>query len=103
MDKANGIRARFFNQSMFTIDLTVKNTPYPLSVQRKSEEDALALYKQIVDIMGSGHSQILELTCEKQPEKKIAVVSGEISAVQLSQKSSSAATGRTPGFVALAE
>jgi hypothetical protein len=103
MDEANGIRARFVNQSMFTIDLTVKNTPYPLSVQRKSEEDAEALYKQIVDIMRSGQSQILELTCDKQPEKKIAVVSGEISAVQLSQKSSSAATGRTPGFVALAE
>jgi hypothetical protein len=88
---------------MFTIDLTLKNTPFPISVQRKSAEDAETLYKQIVEIMGSGHSQILELTCEKQPEKKIAVISGEILAVQISQKSSTAATGRPPGFFALAE
>lgn len=87
---------------MFTIDLTVKNTPFPLSVQRKSQEDAEALYKQIVDIMRSGYSQILELTCEKQPEKKVAVVTSEITAVQISQKSSTAST-RPPGFFALAE
>jgi hypothetical protein len=88
---------------MFTIDLILKNTPFPLSVQRKAVEDAEALYSQILDTMRSGQSQILELTCEKQPEKKIAVVSSEITAVQLSEKSSSASTGRPPGFFALAE
>lgn len=88
---------------MFTIDLTVKNTPFPLSVQRKSPEDAEALYKEILDTMRSGQPQILELTCEKQPEKKIAVLSSEISAVQLSQKASGAAAGRPPGFFALTE
>lgn len=88
---------------MFTIDLTLKNTPFPVSVQRKSAEDAEALYGQIVDTMRGGHSQILELTCEKQPEKKVAVVSSEITAVQISQKSSSASTGRPPGFYALTE
>lgn len=87
---------------MFTIDLTVKNTPFPLSVQRKSADDAEALYKQIVDIMREGHSQILELTCEKQAEKKVAVISGEITSVQISQKSSTAST-RPPGFFALTE
>lgn len=88
---------------MFTIDLILKNTPFPLSVQRKTVEDAELLYRQILDTMRSGESQILELTCEKQPEKKIAVVSSEITAVQLSEKSSGASTGRPPGFFALAE
>lgn len=88
---------------MFTIDLTVKNTPFPLSVQRKSEEDAENLYKQILETIRSGNPQILELTCEKQPEKKIAVLTSEISAIQLSQKSSTASAGRPPGFFALAE
>lgn len=88
---------------MFTIDLTVKHTPFPLSVQRKSEEDAENLYKEILETMRSGNPQLLELTCEKQPEKKIAVLTSEISAIQLSQKSSTASAGRPPGFFALAE
>lgn len=86
---------------MFTIDLTLKNTPFPLSAQRKSEEDAHALYNQILEAMRSGNPQILELTCEKQPEKKIAVLIGEISAVQISQKSGANATGRAPGFFSM--
>lgn len=86
---------------MFTIDLTLKNTPFPLSVQRKSEEDAHALYNQILEALRSGNPQILELTCEKQPEKKIAVLVSEVTAVQISQKSGGAATGRPPGFFAV--
>ena len=88
---------------MFTIDLTLKNTPFPLSVQRKSEEDAQALYNQILEALRSGNPQVLELTCEKQPEKKIALLIGEVSAIQISQKSGAAAAGRPPGFFAMAE
>jgi hypothetical protein len=43
------------------------------------------------------------LTCEKQPDKKVAVLSDQISAVIVSQKDSAAATGRVPGFLSLAE
>ncbi|MBD2185616.1 hypothetical protein [Aerosakkonema funiforme] len=88
---------------MFTIDLTLKNTPFPLSVQRKSEDEAQQLYNRVLDAMRSGSSQILELTCDKQPEKKIAVLSTEITAVQISQKSGAAAAGRPPGFFAMSE
>ncbi len=86
---------------MFTIDIILKYTPAPFSVQRKSAEDAESLYQQVIESLRSGNPQILELTCEKMPEKKIAVVTSEISGVQISQKSGAAATGRPPGFVAL--
>lgn len=89
---------------MFTIDIILKYVPMPLSVQRKSEEDAQKVYQEVLEAIGSGNPALLELTCEKMPEKKITVKTSEISAVQISQKSGAAATGRPPGFaVTLAE
>lgn len=88
---------------MFTIDLTLKNTPFPLSVQRKSVEDAEAVYKQIMEAMQSGNPEIVELTCDRQTEKKVAIRASEISGVQMSQKDGAAASGRSPGFFAMTE
>ena len=88
---------------MFTIDLTLKNTPLPLSVQRKSPEEAEATFQEILKAMRSASPQLLELGCDRQPEKKIGVFSDQISAVIISEKSSTAASGRPPGFFALAE
>ncbi len=86
---------------MFSIDLIVKYTAMPLSVQRKSEEDAEAVYQQVLAALRSPQPQLVELTCEKQPEKKVAVFSNEIAAVMVSQKTGASATGRPPGFVSL--
>lgn len=88
---------------MFTIDLTLKNTPFPLQVQRKSEEEASAVYKQILEAMRSGSSDILELTCDDKTEKKVAVRASEIAGMQMSVKSGMAAGSRPPGFFALSE
>jgi hypothetical protein len=85
---------------MFTIDLTLKNTPFPLSVQRKSAEEAEAAYKEILEAMRTGQPEILEITCDRQTEKKVAIRASEISGVQMSQKDSAAA-GKTPGFFAM--
>jgi hypothetical protein len=52
--------------------------------------------------MRSPNPELLELTCEKQTDKKVAVLSDQISAVIVSQKSGAASTGRVPGFVTLA-
>lgn len=84
---------------MFTIDLIVKYTPVPLSVQRKTAEDAETVYQQVLEAIRSPESRLVELTCEKQPEKKVAVLSSDISAVVISQKSGAAAAGKSPGFV----
>ena len=87
---------------MFILDVTLKNTPVSLSVQRKSEEDAKAVYRQVLEAMQSGNPVTLELTCEQQPGKTVAVLVSEISAVQMAEKTSSAtASGRPPGFFSL--
>lgn len=88
---------------MFSIDLVVKYTPVPMAVQRNSEDEAKAVYQQILEAMQSGSPKILELTCDRTPDKKIAILSSEITAVQLSQKTGGAASGRPPGFFALTE
>ena len=87
---------------MFTIDLTLRNVPFPVSLERKSEEDAEALYQEILAAMGSGKPEILELKSEGKQEKKIAIRSSEISGIQMTQKEGSGASaGRQPGFFAL--
>ncbi len=88
---------------MFTIDLSIKNTAFPISVQRKSAEDAEAIYQLILAAMRSGNPDIVELKCEGKTEKKIAVRASEISGVQIVQKDGVAVGGgRAPGFFALA-
>ncbi|BFM40900.1 hypothetical protein [Synechocystis sp. LKSZ1] len=88
---------------MISIDLTLKYSPVPVSVQRKEAADAEALYAQITAAMRSATPELLELTCEKQTEKKVALMSDQISAVILSQKDGSAVAGKVPGFFALAQ
>lgn len=85
---------------MFSIDLSLKYSPMPVSVQRKEAETAAALYQEIINAMQSGQPQLLQLTCEKQTEKKVALFSDQISAVIVSQKDGSAAAGRAAGFYA---
>jgi hypothetical protein len=85
---------------MFTIDLSLKYSPMPVSVQRKESEAAEALYQEIINAMQSGQPQLLQLTCDKQPEKKVALFSDQISAVIMSQKDGAAAAGRAAGFFA---
>ncbi|MFM2378647.1 MAG: hypothetical protein RLZZ143_1225 [Cyanobacteriota bacterium] len=87
---------------MYSIDITLKLSPIPISVQRKEEAAADALYQTITNAMRSPNPELLELTCEKQTDKKVAVLSDQISAVIVSQKSGAASTGKAAGFVALA-
>lgn len=87
---------------MFTIELTLKHTALPLSVQKKSQEEAEAVYGSIVEELRNGSSKLLELTCDQQPHKKISVLAGEVAAIQMFEKTSTAtASGRPPGFFAL--
>jgi hypothetical protein len=87
---------------MFTIDLSLRNTAFPISVQRKSAEDAEAVYQLILAAIRSGSPDVVELKCEGKTEKKIAVRASEISGVQISQKDGvTTGGGRPPGFAAL--
>ena len=88
---------------MISINVTLKYSPMPVSVERKEAVDAEALYAQLTAAMRSPTPELLELTCEKQTEKKVAIMSDQISAVILSQKDGSNAAGKTPGFFNLAQ
>ena len=85
---------------MFTIDVVLQDIPLPISVQRKELESAEALYQEILQAMRSGSSELMELTCEKEENKKVAVKSDRICAVKLDKKTGGMAEGRVPGFFA---
>ena len=70
---------------MFNIELLLKNSNSVLLVQRKSQEEAKALFEQILVAIDANKIQTLKLTCDRQPQKITAVLSSEIAAVQLSE------------------
>jgi len=86
---------------MYLIEITLKANPIALVVQRKDLEAADQLYKSILETLKTGHPKILELTCERQPEKKVAVLTAEITGIQISEKSSANSNlGLRAGFTA---
>ncbi len=87
---------------MYTIEVTLRGTPLALAVQRKETEDAEALYQTILKAIQSPTPQLLELTCDRETDKKVGVLSNEISAVQISDKSTGGSGAKVPGFFAAA-
>jgi predicted negative regulator of RcsB-dependent stress response len=84
---------------MYVIEILLKNTAMPMSVQRKTVEEATSVYQQVLDAMRAEQASLLELACDRQPEKKIAVMTNLIVATQMYEKSGAAASGKTPGFM----
>lgn len=87
---------------MFTIDIVLQDISLPISVQRKEAEAAESLYQKLLQAMRSGNSELMELTCDKDEDKKVAVKSNLICAVSVNKKSGGMAEGRVPGFFAAA-
>jgi hypothetical protein len=87
---------------MYILEITLKGTPAGLTVQKKEEADANTAYQQVITGMKATTDQLLELTCDHQPGKKVSVFGSAICAVQMYEKSSGGTSGRTPGFFAMA-
>ena len=83
---------------VYVIELALKLSPLPLSVQRKELRDAQALYKQVSQSMERGQPRLLELSCEKLEDKKINVLVSEVLAVQIYEKTSASGGSKRPGF-----
>ncbi len=83
---------------MYIIEIALKFSPFPLSVQRKDLRSAQALYSQVTEAMQKGQPRLLELSCQKIEDKKIAVLSNEILAVQVYEKAASSGGLKRPGF-----
>ena len=85
---------------MFTIDIVLQEIPLPIQVQRKEAEAAESLYQQLMSAMRSGSAELIELKCDKDEEKKVAVKGDLICAISVNKKSGGMAEGRVPGFFA---
>ena len=83
---------------MYIIELSLKFSPLPLSVERKELSDANALYNKIRQCMDKGQPRLLELTCQKVEDKKMTVLVQEILAVQIYEKTAAIGGAKRPGF-----
>jgi len=84
---------------MYSLELSLRYSPFPLSIQRKEYEDVKRIYDEIkTSISNSENCNLIELRCEKVQDKLIAVRAQEIISVQIYEKSSVAGGAKRPGF-----
>ncbi len=83
---------------MYVIELALKLSPFPLSVQRKKLSDAESLYQEVRNSMEKGQPRLLELKCEQVEDKKVAVLVCEVLAVQVYEKTAATGGSKRPGF-----
>ena len=88
---------------MYIVELSLKHTALPMSVQKKTIEAANEAYAMILDALKTGQPVIVELACDKQEGKKLSVLVSELAAVQVYEKSGGASSsGKAAGFFAMA-
>ena len=90
--------ASILSNAVYVIELALRMSPVPVSVQRKEQADADALYQQIRQALENCQPRLLELTCEKMEGKKMTLLVSEVLAVQLYEKTSAAGGSKRPGF-----
>ena len=84
---------------MFTLEVSLRYSPFPISIQKKEHDDVLRVFEQIKQAMRDNTDSVLiDLTCDKMNSKSIAILSKEIIAVQIYEKSSIAGGSKRPGF-----
>ncbi|MEO0867404.1 MAG: hypothetical protein AAFY17_02940 [Cyanobacteria bacterium J06642_11] len=88
---------------MYIVELSMKHTALPMSVQKKTSEAADEAYGAVLNALKTGQPVILELTCDKQEGKKLSVLVSEVAAVQVYEKSGgTSSSGKAAGFFAMA-
>ena len=85
---------------MYTLEISLRYSPFPLSVQKKDYEDVKRIYDEIKDLMNGNNEipNLIELSCEKVQDKLITVLAKEVISVQIYEKSSVAGGSKRPGF-----
>ena len=85
---------------MYSLELSLRYSPFPLSIQKKEYDDIQRTYDEIKKSMNENLevSNLIELTCDKVQDKKIAVRAQEIISIQIYEKSSVAGGAKRPGF-----
>ena len=85
---------------MYSLELSLRYSPFPLSVQKKEFEDVKRIYDEIKHSMNetAGTPKLIELSCDKVQDKLISVRAQEIISVQIYEKSAVAGGSKRPGF-----
>ena len=83
---------------VYVIELALRMSPMPVSVQRKERDAAEAVYQQVRTTLEQGQPRLLELTCEKVDGKRLSVLISEILAVQIYEKTAATSGSKRPGF-----
>ena len=85
---------------MYSLELSMRYSPFPLSIQKKEFEDVQQIYDEIKNAMNENveSSNLIELRCDKVQNKLIAVRAKEVISVQIYEKSSVAGGAKRPGF-----
>ena len=85
---------------MYSLELSMRYSPFPLSIQKKEFEDVKQIYDEIKNAMNENveSSNLIELRCDKVQDKLIAVKAKEVISVQIYEKSSVAGGAKRPGF-----
>tara|TARA_B100000963_G_scaffold67812_1_gene55994 strand:+ start:21265 stop:21531 length:267 start_codon:yes stop_codon:yes gene_type:complete len=84
---------------MYTLELTLRYSPFPISIQKKEYDDITKIFEHIKNLIKENdNTTLIDLKCEKMESKSIAVLSREIIAVQIYEKSAIAGGSKRPGF-----
>ena len=84
---------------MYTLELSLRYSPFPISIQKKEYDEVSKIFQEVKNAMiNNNSSNLIELQCEKINSKFLAVLSNEIIAVQIYEKSASAGGTKRPGF-----
>ena len=85
---------------MYSLELSLRYSPFPISIQKKEYEDVKRIYDDIKNSMNetTEASKLIELSCDKVQDKLIAVRAQEIISLQIYEKSSVAGGAKRPGF-----
>ena len=85
---------------MYSLELSLRYSPFPISIQKKEFGDVKGIYDEIRNSMNETfeNSNLIELKCDKVQDKLITVRAQEIIAVQIYEKSSVAGGSKRPGF-----
>ena len=85
---------------MYALEITLRYSPFPLSIQKKNYDDVKRIYDEIKDFMNCNNqnSNLIELSCEKVQDKLLTVVASEVISVQIYEKSAVAGGSKRPGF-----
>ena len=83
---------------MYSLELSLRYSPFPLSIQKKNYDEVKRIYDEIKNFINDNNSNLIELRCDKVQDKLIAVKAQEVISVQIYEKSSVAGGSKRPGF-----